>query len=137
MAGAGVPVLARGVAWTWRRGWLPKTILALSSYFGVLTLAHSTPIIRWTGFTFSPVSDVLTPQAPGLLPCAFSADGPRRANAFADACVEDDALPVTWELRAAASSIVFIAEDCKRTIRGGAAPAWHAANATDAATAIE
>jgi hypothetical protein len=52
---AGADVLIRRHVWlpheTARR--LPKSILGLSSYLGVLTLAHSTPIIRVT-FQFLP-----------------------------------------------------------------------------------
>ena len=118
-------------------GWrLRKTDLGLSSYFGVLTLAHNTTIIEGTLYYF-PVLDVLTPKAPGLLPRAFSADGHRRANACATGCAENDGLDAAWKLRSAASAILFIAEDGTGELCGGAATARDAASAADAATAIE
>ena len=120
----------------WRRLRLRKTDLGLSSYFGVLTLAHNTTIIEGTLYHF-PVLDVLTPKAPGLLSRAFSADGHRRANACATGCAENDGLDAAWKLRSAASAIFFIAENGTGELCGGAAPARDAASAADAAIAIE
>jgi hypothetical protein len=84
-----------------------------------------------------PVLDVLTPKVLGLLPCAFSADGHRRANACATGCAENDGLPTAWKLRSASSAILLITQAGEREIVCGAAPAWYAASTSDAAAAIE
>ncbi len=119
------------------RGRLRKTILELSSYFRVLTLTQPTLIIGGVSCNNFAVLDVLTPQAPGLLSRAFSADGARRANALATAGVENEAVLAARKRRSATSPILLITEAGKRAFSRSASAPWLTAGAADAAVAVE